>query len=210
MAVASAPDCDTKASVPGAAGSCAKLAFNPWCGASSPRQFGPRMRSTCLRAAVSTAFFCAAVSPAVMTMAARVPRAPSWRISAATPAGGVQISASSGACGSAATLGQAFTSSTVACLRLTAYSAPSKPPWRRLRHTVAPTLPGRSEAPMTATDRGCSRLSRWRMLMAGSQAAPRSGSHLARGRGHRLTGRCDRRGGQRPTHPTHGRERMSI
>ena len=165
MAVASAPDCDTKASVPGAAGRCAKLAFSPWCGASSPRQLGPRMRSVCLRAAASAATFCAADSPAVMTMAACVPRAPSSRMSSATPAGGVQISASSGVRGSAATLGQAFTPSTLAWLRFTAYSAPSNPPWRRLRHTVEPTLPGRSEAPTTATDSGCSRLSRWRMLM---------------------------------------------
>jgi hypothetical protein len=45
-AVTSAPDCDTKATLPGSASVCAKLAFSPRCGVSRPRQLGPSMRSS--------------------------------------------------------------------------------------------------------------------------------------------------------------------
>ena len=76
-AVTSAPDCETKATLPASASVCAKLALRPRCGVSRPMQFGPRMRSRCGRAASSIACFCAAPSrPAVMTIAARVPRRP--------------------------------------------------------------------------------------------------------------------------------------
>ncbi len=102
-AVTSAPDCDTNASCPGCAPTWAKLAFRPMCGASRPRQLGPRMRSRCGRAASSMACFTAGSKPAVSTTAARVPRAPRAAISAGTVAGGVQITASSGVSGSAAT-----------------------------------------------------------------------------------------------------------
>ena len=104
-AVTSAPDCDTKAMWPGSASVCAKLAFSPMCGLSSPRQLGPSSRSTRGRAASSMAFFCVAVSPAVITMAALVPRSPSSAISCGTLAGGVHTMASSAATGSSATLG---------------------------------------------------------------------------------------------------------
>ena len=100
MAVTSAPDCEMKANCPGRAGMCAKLAFSPVCGASRPTQLGPRMRIRRGRAMSSMACFCSADRPAVMTTTAWVPRWASWRISSTTVAGGVQITASSGASGS--------------------------------------------------------------------------------------------------------------
>ena len=60
---------------------CAKLALRPSRGVSRPRQFGPRMRSGCGRAASSIACLRAAPRPAVMTIAALVPSAPNAAIS---------------------------------------------------------------------------------------------------------------------------------
>ena len=105
IAVTSAPDCETKARLPGWASRWAKLAFRPAYGDSRPRQLGPRMRSRCRPAAASIAALVAASSPAVSTTAARVPRAPSASISPGTLAGGVQITARSGGAGKPATSG---------------------------------------------------------------------------------------------------------
>ena len=154
MAVTSAPDCDTKARAPGRASTCAKLAFRPMCGASKPRQLGPRMRSRWRPAAWSMAALVAASSPAVSTTAARVPRTPKASISPGTLAGGVQITARSGACGRAATSGKQTSSPRRSRLGFTGQRGPVKGACRTLRQTVAPTLPGRSEAPKTATLRG--------------------------------------------------------
>ncbi len=85
-----------------------------------PMQLGPRMRRVCTRAASSMACFCDALSPAVSTMAARVPRAPSSVISCTMVAAGVHNTASSGAAGNAATDAQTFTPPSSACLGLTA------------------------------------------------------------------------------------------
>ena len=118
-AVTSAPDCDTNAMSPASASVCAKLAFRPMCGLSRPRQFGPSSRSTCGRAASRIACFCAALSPAVMTIAARVPRRPSASISPGTVCGGVHSTARSGASGRSAGLAYTATPSSVACFGLT-------------------------------------------------------------------------------------------
>ena len=103
MAVTSAPDCDTKASSPGRAGMCAKLALSLACGASRPTQLGPRMRISVGRAASSMACFCCAVRPALMTATALVPRRASCLTRSTTVPDGVQITASSGASGRSAT-----------------------------------------------------------------------------------------------------------
>ena len=50
--------------------------------------------------------------------------------------------------------------SSVECRRLTASIGPANVPARRLRQTVAPTLPTRFDAPKTATDFGSSSRSR--------------------------------------------------
>jgi hypothetical protein len=111
------------------------------------------------------ACFCAASKPAVSTTAALVPPSPRALISPGTLAGGVQIRASSGACGSAATSAKQGASSIMLCLGFTGQIGPVKPPLRRLRQTVPPTLLARGEAPITATEAGSKRKSRWRMLM---------------------------------------------
>ncbi len=163
MAVTSAPDCETKASSPGAAPMWAKLALSPRCGTSMPMQLGPRMRRVWRRAASSMCCFCAWSRPAVTTTAARVPRRPSSSMRPGTVAAGVQITARSGTWGSSATLAYTGTPPISRCLGLTPSTWPWKPA-RRLRQTVAPTLPGRSDAPSTATVAGANMASRLRML----------------------------------------------
>src|SRR4051812_15455003 len=95
-AVVNAPDCDTKATEPGAAEVGAKLALSPQPGTSRPTQFGPRIRSRWGLAASSIARCrlrppgpAAAVIPAVRTTAAFVPRAPRSAMSDGTVAAGV-------------------------------------------------------------------------------------------------------------------------
>jgi hypothetical protein len=119
-AVTSAPDCDTKATSPSSASVCAKLAFRPRRGVSSPRQFGPSTRSRCGFAAASIACFCAALNPAVITMAARVPRRPSSPIRSAMLSGGVHSTARSGGCGRSATCAYTGWPSSTACFGFTA------------------------------------------------------------------------------------------
>ncbi|GAB1390964.1 hypothetical protein MASR1M6_31460 [Rubrivivax sp.] len=123
--VASAPDCEMKASVPGVASTCEKLALSRACGASSPRQLGPTMRSRCTRAASSIACFCAGVRPAVITTAARVPSAPRSAISPGSVAGGVQMTASSGACGRSCTRATTGMPSSSVAFGFTAISRPA-------------------------------------------------------------------------------------
>ena len=108
--VTSAPDCETKASLPGSAPIWAKLALRPMPGTSMPTQFGPSMRSSEGRAASSMRCFRltpwlsrSAPRPAVRTTAARVPRSPNAAISPGTVCGGVQTMARSGVLGRDAT-----------------------------------------------------------------------------------------------------------
>ena len=144
---------------------CEKLAFSPMRGTSAPMQLGPSRRITRGRAASSMACFCSALRPAVSTMAARVPRSASCATRPGTVAGGVQRTANSGTCGSAATSLNTGTPSSVSSRGFTGHSAPLKSCFR-LRQTVAPTLAGRSDAPSTTTLAGSNRESRFRMLMA--------------------------------------------
>ncbi len=125
--VTSAPDCETKASLPGNAPAWAKLALRPMPGTSSPTQLGPRMRSSVGRAASSmrclrlTPWLSrSALRPAVSTMAALVPRAPSSAIKPGTVCGGVQMTARSGVFGSAPTSAYTGLPASSRCLGLTA------------------------------------------------------------------------------------------
>src|SRR5450755_1572110 len=54
------------------------------------------------------------------------------------------------------------------CFGLTGMIGPANPPSSRLRSTVAPTLRGFSDAPMTATDWGRKKCSRFLMLIVDS------------------------------------------
>ena len=115
-------------------------------------------------------------------------------ISPGTVSGGVQITARSGGSGRSRTRANARWPSSSGCFGLTACTAPANEPARRLRHTVAPTLPARADAPMTATERGVSRRSRWRMVTVGMccagasvrAAVRRSNGSLAVASGSRL------------------------
>jgi hypothetical protein len=178
-AVTSAPDCATKASRPGSAATGAKLAFSPTAGASSPTQLGPRIRSRWGRAASSIAWRKlrppgeGASSPALSTTAALHPCAPSTPTMAGTVAAGVQITASSGACGRSATLRATGRPSSSSYFGLTGQIGPLKPPLARFDSTVAPTLPDRAEAPITATDRGEKKKFRFRTLILSLPAISR-------------------------------------
>ena len=138
MAVASAPDWVTNANRPGSALPGAKLAFSPIPGTSAPMQFGPKMRSNQGRAASSMACssvrpsaVCNCLSPAVMTMAERVPFRPNASIRPGTACGGVQITARSGAAGSASTLAQTGSPHMLVWRGFTGQIAPLKPPLSR-------------------------------------------------------------------------------
>ncbi|MCG3144757.1 MAG: hypothetical protein HONDAALG_02230 [Gammaproteobacteria bacterium] len=127
-AVHRAPDCATKASEPGCAAMCAKLAFMRMPGLSRPTQFGPRIRRPCGRAASSRAWRGVAPDspkPALMTMAALVPWRPSASMRPATVAAGVQMTARSGLSGRLATSGQAFSPWISSCFGLTGKMAPA-------------------------------------------------------------------------------------
>ena len=182
-AVHRAPDCEMKASFPGAALVCAKLALRPISGTSRPRQLGPRMRSRCGRAASSICCWRDAAPlsrPAVRTIAAFAPRWPSSAIKGGTVAGGVQMTARSGATGRLATSGYASTPATAWYFGFTGITGPANPPNSRLRITVAPTLLGRVEAPMTAMEPGRRRKSRCRMLTADLSSPRQYTAHAAR------------------------------
>ena len=174
-AVTSAPDCETKATSPGSASVCAKLAFRPRCGRQQAEAVRARARAADA-AARHRAWPASAPrqGPAVITMAARVPSRPSSAIRPGTVSGGVHSTARSGACGRSAAranTGYAVERGVLGIDRRR--SGPANVPARRLRHTVAPTLPTRSDAPMTATDFGSSSRSRWRMLTGGSKSRSR-------------------------------------
>ena len=115
----SAPDCDRKARRPGNGCAEPKLALMPSAGTHTPRQFGPMMRRQVGRAASSIACLVALSRPAVITTAAGVPLAPSSAIRGGTVSGGVTITASSGAAGSAATLAKHSRPATSLCCGLT-------------------------------------------------------------------------------------------
>src|SRR4051812_4040209 len=94
-----------------------------------------------------------------------------------TAAGGVQMIARSGADGSAAAEGYTLSPASTECFGLTGKIAPLNPAASRLPSTVLPTLPCRSEAPITATERGLKRYSRLRTVI---QALPFESRHETR------------------------------
>ena len=172
VAVQKPPDCDTKAIDPGPISACAKVAFTPTPGTSSPTQFGPRIRRRYGLAAASIASctvrpsrcFCCD-SPAVMTIAARVPRSPNSWIRSGTVAGGVQITPRSGVTGTLATSGYVSTPATAGYFGFTGMIGPVKPDLSRFRITTPPMLCGLFDAPMMAMDEGLNKNSRLRTLM---------------------------------------------
>ena len=157
MPTAIAPDCDTRARSPGAAGFAAKLALSPACGDITPRQLGPITRRPEGRAALASSSASEpgpCPSPAVITIAALTPAAAASATTRGTMAGGVVTTTSSGTQPSAAMLAAVAMPSMSRWRGLTTPSGPAKPPSRRLRSTMRPTERSRGLAPTTATDRG--------------------------------------------------------
>lgn len=115
----SAPDCDRKASLPGAGRAMPKLALRPMPGTHSPNELGPMMRRQLGRAAFSMACRSSGPRPAVMTSAARVPFAPNAPTSAGMVLGGVTITASSGTSGRSSMLAKHFRPPITLCFGLT-------------------------------------------------------------------------------------------
>ena len=150
-----------EASRPARACVCAKLALRWACGTGRPKRLGPSTRSRCGRAASSMACCnvrpsaaCWPLRPAVSTIAARVPLRPSASTSAGTVGAGVHTTAKSGAAGSDATSANAGRPATSERRRFTGHTGPAKPAASRLRITSAPMLRSRSDAPITAIERG--------------------------------------------------------
>jgi hypothetical protein len=111
------------------------------------------------------ACFCAALKPAVMTTAARVPFLPRESMIDGTVAGGVAITASSGTFGSASTESKHGWAPIALWCGLTSATVPSNAPERIFLVSVCPTVPGVSLAPMTATERGRKQYSRLRTVI---------------------------------------------
>ena len=112
MRVQIAPDCDTKASLPGSAPTWLRLALSPVCGTSTPRLPGPSSRMPRRRAASSAASRRLRPwasrrrdRPSLTITPTRVPRCPSASMAAGTVSSGLQITASSGASGRLITSG---------------------------------------------------------------------------------------------------------
>ena len=169
----------------GAARRCARSSRSgPMPGTSRPRQFGPEHAQQVRPRGVEHRLLAARASQArrVITIAARVPSAPSSPISAGTVAGGVQITARSGACGRSATRAKHRLAVERRVLRVDGVDRARRSRRRAgCASTVAPTLPGRCDAPITATERGVSRRSRWRIVTGSSRARGGAGVCLRRG-----------------------------
>jgi len=100
-AVQIAPDCDTRAMLPGSHAVRQKDALRPTEGRSMPMQFGPRMRTSAARATsitrASIALPASPVSekPAESTMAAGIPALPACAMMPATAGAGAATTARS-------------------------------------------------------------------------------------------------------------------
>ena len=129
---------------------------------SSPRQFGPTIRRSWLRA-VWVSWRCSRApsapsspKPDETTTAARTPAAAASRSTPFTSAAGTHTTTRSTGSVTAARLGNASTPSREVSRGCTATTVPVKPPALMARSTVAPIPVPSERTPTTATDRGCS------------------------------------------------------
>src|SRR5690349_11207269 len=111
--------------------------------------------------------------PAVITIAALVPRVPSSATIPGTFSGGVQMTAKSGLIGRDDTSGYARAPATAACLGLTGRIGPSNPAIRRFSAVTAPMECARVLAPIKAMDFGRKIESRLRTLTCSSEVPVR-------------------------------------
>ena len=159
--VAIAPDCDSSASAPGAAPICAKLALSLAGGhdqrragirADDPQQMRPRRVQHRLAQAVRRRSRRRSPPPS------RPPRAPRSAMMPGTVAGGVAITARSGARRQRRRRARSRAGpSPRRCFGFTGQTGPSNPPLQDIAPAPRPRPSRRSEAPITATERGCRR-----------------------------------------------------
>jgi hypothetical protein len=160
--MATAPDCDTSATLPGRADVRANVAFRPSDGRIRPRQFGPISRTPWRRATSSISscsFFPAgpiSAKPADSTSILGTPRAPASSTSPGTVRAGVTTTARSGTYDRSRNVATHGRPCTEVYFGFTASIRPLKPPASRLAKTSRPSVAGRSLAPITATDAGAS------------------------------------------------------
>ena len=121
----SPPDCVTSPAVPGCGWVAANVASRPEPGTAMPKQFGPTRRIPWRRQIASKSADAGASSPAVITTMAFTPLAPQASATSMTPAGGMAITARSGASGNSATVGTQRTPPRSRACGLTAYRRPS-------------------------------------------------------------------------------------
>src|SRR5271165_2207056 len=164
IAVSNAPLWLIKATFPGRAIECAKVAFNPRTGFITPRQFGPISRILPrmiweMRASSSLPCSPCSLKPAEITMPAGTPAATDSARTSGTESAGVVTTTRSTLSGSSETLGYALIPNTLGRFEFTGNTVPPKGLLNRFHSTDRPTLPGRSVAPITATLRGANNAS---------------------------------------------------
>ncbi len=144
----------------------AKVALTPVRGLIRPRQFGPMSRKRAGRAAAKISASSRAPSapdslkPAETIMAPRTPARARSLTTPGTVGAGVAITARSISSGIVPTAGYDLMPKTLERFGLTGKTVPPKGLVTRFQTRERPTLPSRSEAPMTATERGLKNTSR--------------------------------------------------
>jgi len=119
----------------------------------APRRIFTARSSTAPRGPVSE-------KPAEITTAAFTPARPQASMMLGTVGAWVAITARSRRCGMSSTEAKQGTPCTWSCLGFTANSLPWNPDSTMFLMITAPIEPSRSEAPITATERGSNRLLR--------------------------------------------------
>ena len=159
MAVHSAPLWLMNATLPGRAMSAANVAFSPFKGFITPRQFGPMMRIrpwafSRISASKAAPSGPNSLNPAEMMIAPGTPASTHSPMTPGTTFAGSTMTARSTFSGTDAMFGYALIPSTLDRLGFTGKTVPPNGLLIRLRKSVRPTLFGDSVAPMTATVEG--------------------------------------------------------
>src|SRR5215204_2529457 len=163
IAVSKAPLWLRSATLPGRAIAPAKVALRPVGGFMTPRQLGPtililpRLASSRTWRSSFAPSDPVSLKPAEIIMAPSTPASTHSRIISGTAGAGATMSARSTLAGTSETEGYAFMPSTLGLCEFTGKTVPPNGLLTRFHMIVRPTLPGRSDAPITATVSGRSR-----------------------------------------------------
>ena len=171
------PLCEAKPTSPGGGAAGATVASRAISGRglATPRELGPTIRMPAARQTASSSSWRArpagptSAKPPVRTTRARTPLAAQARATSTTAFVGTTITASSTSPSTSAIVGTVGRPATSPPRTLTRCSGPENPAASRLRTTSPPTVPGRRDAPITATEDGrrtcptaATSASRWR------------------------------------------------